>query len=72
MICGDDPEARSTIVKLAESAGMQAYEAGGLDNGIVVEGLTALIISMNKFYKSRVGGIRVSGITKGDIGTGSD
>lgn len=64
MICADDPEARATVVKLAEAAGMQAYEAGGLDNGIVVEGLTALIISMNKRYKSKVGGIRVSGIDK--------
>ncbi len=65
MVCGDDPEARAEVVKLAEAAGMQAYEAGGLDNGIVVEGLTALIIAMNKRYKSKVGGIRVSGINKG-------
>ena len=64
MVCGDDPEARAEVVKLAEAAGMQAYEAGGLDNGIVVEGLTALIIAMNKRYKSKVGGIRVSGISK--------
>jgi NADPH-dependent F420 reductase len=64
MVCGDDPEARAQVVKLAEAAGMQAYEAGGLDNGIVVEGLTALIIAMNKRYKSKVGGVRVSGINK--------
>jgi NADPH-dependent F420 reductase len=64
MVCGDDPEARAQVVRLAEVAGMQAYEAGGLDNGIVVEGLTALIIAMNKRYKSKVGGIRVSGINK--------
>lgn len=72
MICSDDPEARSTVVKLAESAGMQAYEAGGLDNGIVVEGLTALIIAMNKFYKSKIGGIRISGINKEGSGVGTD
>lgn len=64
MVCGDDPEARLQVVKIAEAAGMQAYEAGGLDNGIVVEGLTALIIAMNKRYKSKVGGVRVSGINK--------
>jgi len=64
MVCGDDPEARAEVVKLAEAAGMQAYEAGGLDNGIVIEGLTALIIAMNKRYKSKTGGIRVSGIVK--------
>ncbi len=64
LVCSDDPAARAEVVRLAEAAGMQAYEAGGLDNGIVVEGLTALIIAMNKRYKSRVGGIRVSGINK--------
>ena len=64
LVCGDDLEACAEVVKLAEAAGMQAYEAGGLDNAIVVEGLTALIIAMNKRYKSKVGGIRVSGISK--------
>ena len=64
LVCSDDPEARALVVQLAEAAGMQAYEAGGLDNAIVVEGLTALIIAMNKRYKSKVGGIRVSGIVK--------
>jgi NADPH-dependent F420 reductase len=62
LVCGDDAEARAEAVKLAEAAGMQAYEAGGLDNGLVVEGLTALIISINKRYKSKTGGIRISGI----------
>lgn len=64
LVCGDDAEARAEAVKLAEAAGMQAYEAGGLDNGLVVEGLTALIISLNKRYKSKTGGIRISGISK--------
>ncbi|MBM4424956.1 MAG: NADPH-dependent F420 reductase [Chloroflexi bacterium] len=62
LVCGDDPDARAEVARLAEAAGMQAYEAGGLDNGIVVEGLTALIISVNKRYKSKTGGIRISGI----------
>jgi NADPH-dependent F420 reductase len=64
LVCGDDAEARAAVVRLAEAAGMRAYEAGGLDNGLIVEGLTALIIAMNKRYKSKTGGIRISGITK--------
>ena len=64
LVCGDDPQARADVVRLAEGAGMDAYEAGGLDNGIVVEGLTALIISMNKRYKSSVCGVRVTGVVK--------
>jgi NADPH-dependent F420 reductase len=64
LVCGDDAQARADVVRLAEGAGMDAYEAGGLDNGIVVEGLTALIISMNKRYKSNVCGVRVTGVEK--------
>ena len=64
LVCGDDPEARAQVVKLSQGAGMEAYEAGGLDNGIVAEGLTALIISMNKRYKSNACGVRVTGVVK--------
>ncbi len=64
LVCSDDPDARAVVARLAEAAGMNAYEAGGLDNGLVVEGLTALIIAMNKRYKSKTGGIRISGIVK--------
>ena len=64
LVCGDDPQARADVVRLAEGAGMDAYEAGGLDNGIVVEGLTALIIAMNKRYKSNICGVRVTGVVK--------
>lgn len=62
LVCADDAEARAAVVVLAQAAGMKAYEAGGLDNGLVVEGLTALIIALNKRYKSKTGGIRISGL----------
>jgi len=64
LVTADDAEARAAVVVLAEATGMRAYEAGGLDNGLVVEGLTALIIAMNKRYKSKTGGIRISGISQ--------
>jgi len=38
--------------------------AGNLDNAIVVEGLTSILISLNKYYKSRSGSIQISGISK--------
>jgi NADPH-dependent F420 reductase len=64
LVCSDDAEARAAVVALAEAAGMNAYEAGGLDNGLVVEGLTALLIAINKRYRSKRGGIRISGVKK--------
>ncbi len=63
LICGDDMEAVETVIGLTEDAGMQGLYAGGLDNAVVVEGLTALIITMNKHYKGH-GAIRVTGLDK--------
>ncbi len=64
LVCGDDADAKQQVIELATAAGMQAYDAGGLDNAVVVEGLTALLMSLNRKYKSKTGGIRVSGISR--------
>jgi 8-hydroxy-5-deazaflavin:NADPH oxidoreductase len=64
LVCSDDAEARGEVVKLSEAAGMTAFEAGGLDNALVVEGLTALLISINRRYKSRSGSLQISGVEK--------
>ena len=62
LVCADDPAAADEIIKLAGAAGMRAYFAGGLDNAIVVEGLTSLLISLNKNYGVKTASIGVTGI----------
>ncbi len=64
LVCSDDDEARRQVVKLSEDAGMTAFEAGGLDNALVVEGVTALLITINRRYKSRTGSLQIAGIAK--------
>jgi len=64
LICSDDLAAVEEVSKLAESIGMKAYYAGNLDNAIVVEGLTSLLISMNKHYGSRSASIQVTGLAE--------
>jgi len=64
LVCADDPKDADEVSKLAASLGMNAYYAGNLDNAVVVEGLTSILISMNKHYGSRTGSIQVSGIEK--------
>lgn len=64
LICADDLEAAQEVIKLAESIGMRAFYAGNLDNAIVLEGLTAIMISLNKHYKSRTASIQVTGLNK--------
>jgi NADPH-dependent F420 reductase len=62
LVCADDVEAAEEVVKLARGADLPAYFTGDLDNAIVAEGLTALIMAMNSHYGSKVGSLQVTGI----------
>jgi len=64
LVCADDPEAAAVVIGLAEASGMRAYFAGGLDNAITVEGLTAILISVNKHYGVKTASIAVSGLSE--------
>jgi len=64
LICADDRAAADQVVQLAQAAGMRAYHAGGLDNALVVEGLTALLISLNQRYAVKTASIGVTGLEK--------
>lgn len=62
LVCSDDVEAAQQVIELAQAGGMKAFYAGGLDNAVVVEGLTALLISINKHYGVKNTSIGISGI----------
>lgn len=64
LVCGDDRNAVEQVITLAGDAGMDAYYAGNLDNAVVVEGLTAILISINKYYRTRTASISVSGLNR--------
>lgn len=62
LVCADDVAAAQEVISLAEAIGMRAYYAGTLDNALVVEGLTAILISLNKHYNVKTASIGVTGI----------
>jgi hypothetical protein len=62
LICSDDIDAAEQVIKLAFAAGMRAYYAGKLANSIVVEGLTAILLSMNKHYGIKDSSIMITGV----------
>lgn len=64
LVCSDDAEAAEEVIELSNAGGMRAYYAGGLDNAVVVEGLTSLLISMNKYYGTKTASIGITGIEK--------
>ncbi len=62
LVCGDDEEAKAVAIELAQAAGMRGLDAGPLANAAVVEGLTPVLIGLNKRYKARGAGIRITGL----------
>ncbi len=64
LVCADDLPAADQVIQLAQAAGMRAYYAGGLDNAIVVEGLTSILISLNQRYGVKTASIGVTGLEK--------
>ncbi|MCJ7703879.1 MAG: NADPH-dependent F420 reductase [Anaerolineales bacterium] len=62
LVCSDDPAAAEQIIRLAQDGGMKAYYAGGLANAVTVEGLTAVLISLNKYYKKKTASIGITGL----------
>jgi NADPH-dependent F420 reductase len=64
LVTGTSREARLEVIKLVEAAGLVGWDAGPIENSVVVEGLTSLLIYMNKQYGSTHAGIRITGINK--------
>jgi len=62
LVCSDDLNSGEQVIQLAQAAGMHGYYAGGLANAIVVEGLTSILISMNKHYLVKNASVRVTGV----------
>ena len=65
LVCGDDREAKAEAVALAEAADMRGLDAGPLQNAVVVEGLTAVLIGINIRYKVKGTGIKITGLDQG-------
>jgi len=63
LICGDDAAAKerlSALVKLIP--GLRPLDAGALEMSRIVESMTALMISLNRRYKTHHSGIRITGL----------
>ncbi|NTU62010.1 MAG: NADPH-dependent F420 reductase [Chloroflexi bacterium] len=65
LVCGNDKEAKKQVIELAKAAGMAAFDAGPIENAVVAEGLTAVLININIAFKIKNAGIRVTGVPRG-------
>ena len=63
IVCSDDAAARRSLAPWVEAIPNCRYVNGGrLENARVVEGLTALLVGINRRYKVRSAGIRLTGV----------
>ena len=61
LVTGTSKSARQETLKLVEAAGLTGWDAGPIENSVVVEGLTSVLININKQYGSTHAGIRITG-----------
>lgn len=61
LVFGNNMDAREIVVGLTEALGLKAWHAGSIDNSVVGEALTSVLIFLNKRYKINGAGIRITG-----------
>ena len=61
LICGGDDRAKELSLELAGRVAERAIDVGPLENSRALEGMTAVILNVNKRYKAHAG-IRLTGL----------
>ena len=61
LVCGYDLESRELGLRLVNDAGLVGWDAGPLENSIVQEGLTSVLIRINKKFGVHSSGIQITG-----------
>jgi len=64
LVTGSSKAARAEALTLVEAAGMTGWDAGPIENSVVIEGLTSVLININKQYGSTHAGIKITGASK--------
>ena len=64
LVTGSSKKARQEALTLVEAAGLIGWDAGPIENSVVVEGLTSVLININKQYGSTHAGIKIIGAQK--------
>lgn len=64
LVAGGDKDARAQVVSLVRDAGLMGIDAGPIENAVVIEGLTSILIGINKQFGVEASGIRITGIPR--------
>lgn len=64
LVTGTSKDARAEVLKLVEAAGLIGWDAGPIENSVVVEGLASVLRYINKQHGSTHAGIKITGVQK--------
>lgn len=64
LVCGDEAEARRIVIFLIEQLGLQALDAGPLQNAIALESLTPVLLHLNQVYGGPGPGVRFTNLPR--------
>jgi len=64
LVVGADRETRDMVIALIKKVGIDAFDAGMIQNAVIVETMTAALIAINIRYKIRGAGIRLVGVPR--------
>jgi NADPH-dependent F420 reductase len=62
LLCGADAEAKKVAVELARTMGLRAVDVGALTNAGPLEGITAVLATINRRYRLKNSGIKITGL----------
>jgi len=64
LICGDNDDAKKMASEIIQKLGGRALDAGPAAHAYILEGLTGLLLYLNRKYKSNHAGVSITGIEK--------
>ncbi|OLB04441.1 MAG: NADPH-dependent F420 reductase [Candidatus Rokubacteria bacterium 13_2_20CM_69_15_1] len=62
LLCGADEAAKETVAELGRSMGLRPVDVGPLSNAGPLEGITAILATINRRYKLKNSGIKITGL----------
>ncbi len=64
LVCGTSKSSREETLKLVAAAGLTGWDAGPIENSMVIEGLTSVLININRQHGSTHAGIKITGVNQ--------
>ncbi len=62
LLCGADADAKKTVAELGSGMGLRPVDVGALTNAGPLEGITAVLATINRRYKLKNSGIKITGL----------